>query len=575
MRRYCPDMFSYARRPTNPVRVGQHLVIGGSAPIVVQSMTTTSTADVESSARQVEQLADAGAQMVRLTAQGRTEARALADIRRHVEEHGYEMPLVADIHFNAALALIAAEAVSKVRINPGNFVERSAALAQEPESDTGQEQQMIEDRMLELLEVCRRHDTALRIGVNHGSLSARMVAQWGDTPGGMVHSAMEFLMICHREGFDRVVVSMKSSNPRVMVEAYRLLVATMDEAGMHYPLHLGVTEAGEGADGRIRSAVGIGALLCDGLGDTIRVSLTEPPQNEIEPARTLADYFTDREMHNYIPVDDDPLPYDPFNFRRRESSGTVFGEVRIGAGAVPVVVGSPSQEADIDHTQVELVTPAEAMEGRDSGWIACTLDDLGYELLEWLEDKPERVLVISSDNTNWVGEMRACIVQIMRHKLLNPVIIRRSYSEKNYDTLQIHAAADLGALLIDGLVDGVWIENGAADFDMVRLSLDILQASRARLSRTEIISCPGCGRTLYDLQSAARAVKERFGGYPGLKIAVMGCIVNGPGEMADADYGYVGAGAGVVNLYRGREAVCRNVPQSEALDRLEELINSK
>lgn len=606
MKRYCPNMFSYNRRKTTPIKIGSHLTIGGGQPIVVQSMTTTNTADVDSSAAQVISLASAGAQMVRLTAQGRTEAERLLTIRRRVEEQECYVPLVADIHFNAQLALIAAQYVSKVRINPGNFIDKRANFTHieyTPE-EWASEQDKLRSELVALIEVCKYYNTAIRIGVNHGSLSDRMISRWGDTPRGMVESAMEFLRICRDENFDRVVVSLKSSNTRVMVQAYRLIVTSMDSEDMHYPLHLGVTEAGEGDDGRIRSAVGIGALLADGLGDTIRVSLTEAPECEIAPAQILANYFVGREMHNYIPIDDDPLPYDPYTFRRRATTPVLFGGVAIGGDTAPapvVVVGDTAQGADISPTYFQMISPRRAMECEGhtdqnaEAWIACTLENLSYEFLEWLEDHPTRILVVVSDNTHWVGEVRACMVQLMRHGLRNPVIISKCYAEKSYDKLQIYAAADFGAILVDGLGDGIWIVNEVfettydedeggrlihydsdvtPDFDLTQLSFGILQGARARISRTEIISCPGCGRTQFDIQSAARAVKARFGNYPGLKIAVMGCIVNGPGEMADADYGYVGAGGGRVTLYRSHEIVERNIPESEALDRLEQLINN-
>ncbi|MDE5944504.1 MAG: flavodoxin-dependent (E)-4-hydroxy-3-methylbut-2-enyl-diphosphate synthase, partial [Rikenella sp.] len=359
--------------------------------------------------------------------------------------------------------------------------------------------------------------------------------------------------------------------------------------------HLGLTAAGGGADGRSRAAVGIGALLADGIGDTIRVSLTEAPENEIVPARILADYFVGREMHNYIPVEDDPMPYDPYNYARRMSTSVSFRGVAIGDGAPPVVIGERAAGADLGAEDFELVTPRQAMRGADHGlgWIACALEHLTPEFLTWLEQHPQRVLVLVSENTHWVGEIRACFVLLMRHGAQNPVIMSRCYGERELERLQLHAAADFGALLIDGFGDGIWIVNEVfateydedeagnlvaterdvtPDFDLTSLSFSILQAARARISRTEIISCPGCGRTLFELQSVARAVKERFGHYPGLKIAVMGCIVNGPGEMADADFGYVGSGNGVVTLYRGKEVVERNIPQEVALERLERLI---
>lgn len=575
--------------------------------MVIQSMTTTNTADVDASAKQVMKIAAAGAEMVRLTAPGRTEAERLLTIRRRIEEQDCYVPLVADIHFNPQVALIAAQYVSKVRINPGNFIDKRATFKQVDYTDQEYiaELERLRVQMSALIEVCKYYNTVIRVGVNHGSLSDRIMSRYGDTTDGMVESAMEFLHVCREEGYDRVVISMKSSNTRVMVEAYRKLVARMYDEEMDYPLHLGVTEAGEGEDGRIRSAVGIGALMADGLGDTIRVSLTEAPENEILPARILADYFVGREMHNYIPVDDEPLPYDPYNYVRRVTIAVPFitpggKTVTIGGGAAPIVIGDSLADdtlhPDISPDDFTLVTPQRAMSSTDNGagWIACTLEHLSYEFLEWLEGHPQRVLVLVSENTHWVGEIRACFVQLMRHQIKNPVIMSRCYGEKEMERLQIYAAADFGALLIDGFGDGVWLVNEVfatvydedtegkliqtetdvtPDFDLTRLTFGILQATRARISKTEIISCPGCGRTLFELQGVARAVKERFGHYPGLKIAVMGCIVNGPGEMADADFGYVGSGNGVVSLYKGKEVVERNIPQEQALDRLEQLIN--
>lgn len=532
--KYCKDLLSYARRTTVPVRVGD-VVIAGDSPIVVQSMTTTRTEDTTESVDQVIRIAREGAELVRLTAQGRSQAANLENISRELRLRDCLVPLVADIHFNPEAAFIAARYVQKVRINPGNFATQDQMSA----------------KFAELLAVCREHGTALRVGVNHGSLSNRIMDQYGDTPRGMVESAMEYLRMARDEDFWNIVVSFKSSNVRVMVEAYRLGAAMMDAEGLCFPLHLGVTEAGEGEDGRVKSAVGIGALLCDGLGDTLRVSLTEEPEREIPVARILADYFRDRALQNYIPVDDEPLPYDPFEFRRRTTD------------ILPEVV----------DRSLELCTAEEALAGTVQQYdaVAVRLEDLGYEFLEWLEGHDDVVLVLTSENNNWVAEIRAAFIQVMRHGLSNRIIIRRNYTEADPEALQIYAAADFGAVLIDGLGDGVWIENFGQTLEP-GLGLSILQATRLRISRTEIISCPGCGRTLFDLPTTARAVKARFGNMPGLKIAVMGCIVNGPGEMADADYGYVGAGADLVTLYRGREVVERNVPQAEALERLEKLI---
>lgn len=531
MLRYCPNLFSYSRRNTLRVMVGD-VAIGSNSPIVVQSMTTTKTDDTASSVAQAMRIAHAGGEMVRLTAQGRTQAENLAQIRAALNQAGCTVPLIADIHFNPEAAFIAAACVEKVRINPGNFASH----------------EQLPQKLAQLIAICKEHGTSLRIGVNHGSLSERMVEQWGDTPVGMVNSAMEYLELCRDNDFWDVVVSFKSSNVRTMVEAYRLGAATMDAAGLNFPLHLGVTEAGADEDGRIKSAVGIGALLSDGLGDTIRVSLTEKPENEIPVAQLIAQYCTSHELQNYIPVDEEPLPYDPYKFRKRSS-------------AVPIVVAN----------QPIVISPDQAMAG-EQGWINVSIELLNWQFMEWLENHPDSTLVLSSENNNWVAEIRAAFVQIMRHKLTNAVIIRKNYAVKEYEKLQIYAAIDFGSVLIDGLGDGVWIEN----FDQTvpeKLGLDILQATRLRISKTEIISCPGCGRTLFDLPSTARMVKERLGNRAGLKIAVMGCIVNGPGEMADADFGYVGAGSGVVTLYRAGVVVERNIPDNQAIARLEQIID--
>lgn len=532
MLKYCSNLFSYARRRSVEVAVG-NVLIGADNPVVIQSMTTTKTDDIEASVAQAASIAKAGGEIVRLTAQGRSQAESLRYVHDGLRGQGCQVPLVADIHFNPEAAFIAAKYVEKVRINPGNFADQAS----------------VKQKFGELIAICREHGTALRIGVNHGSLSARMVERWGDTPRGMVESAMEYLQLCREFDFWQVVVSFKSSNVRTMVEAYRLGAAMMDEQGLNFPLHLGVTEAGSDEDGRIKSAVGIGALLSDGLGDTIRVSLTEAPEAEIPVARMIVDYCAMRQVQNYIPEDEEPLMYDPYKFSRRSTG-------------VPMVLTEAPK----------MITTEEAMNGVQ-GWIAVNYEQLSWQFLEWLESHEDRYLVLSSDNNNWVAEIRAAFVRIMRHKLANPVIIHRDYEVDSYEKLQIYAAVDFGSVLIDGLGDGLWIERCGVTVGE-KLGLDILQATRLRISKTEIISCPGCGRTLFDLTSTARAVKERLGSRVGLKIAVMGCIVNGPGEMADADYGYVGAGEGRVTLYRDGEVVERNISQDEALDRLEALIDA-
>lgn len=483
------NLSEYSRRPSGEVRIGR-VVIGGGHPVAVQSMTNTDTNDTEACAAQIERIDRAGGGIVRLTAQGRREGENLANIVRRVREDGFDTAIVADIHFVPEVAAIAAKYVDKVRINPGNY-----------RTDHGELEALIAQ--------CRERGVALRIGVNHGSLSKRVFDRWGDTPQGMVVSAMEFLRVCKAQGFDQVVVSMKSSNTRVMVAAYRLLVEAMDAEDMHYPIHLGVTEAGNGIEGRIKSAVGIGALMADGIGDTIRVSLTEAPENEIPVAELLVKHFARRP--GKFPVLH-PERYSPTEYRRRTNV------------AVPVV-----------HT----------------------------ELLEGF-------CVIEAVSENPTAELRAAILNLDTPR---PVVVKRRYGETSPETLAVKAAADLGVLFLDGLADGIWIDApGFAEEEIRNIELMILQAARVRFSHTEYIACPSCGRTLYDIEKTLAAVKSRTSHLKNLKIGVMGCIVNGPGEMADADYGYVGAAPGRITLYKGRTVVERNIPQEEALDRLVELI---
>ena len=486
------DLTKFRRRPTCCVRIGD-VTIGGNHPIAVQSMTNTDTNDTEACVAQIERIDRAGGKIVRLTAQGRREAENLQRIVARLREEGYRTATVADIHFVPEVASIAARYVEKVRINPGNY-----------RTDHGELEALIDQ--------CRERGVALRIGVNHGSLAKRVFDQWGDTPQGMVVSAMEFLRVCRAKAFDQVVVSMKSSNTRVMVAAYRLLVEAMEAEGMNYPIHLGVTEAGNGLEGRIKSAVGIGALLADGIGDTIRVSLTEAPEHEIPVARLLVEHFAQRPGE--FPVRH-PERYSPTEYRRRSKV------------AVPVVHGEPHD---------------------------------GFRILEARSGIP-------------TAELRAAILDL--EPADTPVIIRRRYDDTDLTTLAVKAAADLGPVLLDGLADGIWIDAPAHDEETIReVELMILQAARVRFSHTEYIACPSCGRTLYDIEQTLGQIKARTSHLKNLRIGVMGCIVNGPGEMADADYGYVGAGPGRITLYRGREIVERNIPQEEALDRLVELIKA-
>ncbi|MBQ9962834.1 MAG: (E)-4-hydroxy-3-methylbut-2-enyl-diphosphate synthase [Alistipes sp.] len=483
------NLTKFSRRKSLEVAIGS-TVIGGNNPIAVQSMTNTATADVAASVAQIERIADAGAPIVRLTAQGRKEGEAFEQIMPALRRDGYSTAIVADIHFVPQIASIAADYVDKVRINPGNY-----------RTDSGE--------LEALIEKCRKRGVALRIGVNHGSLARHIVDKFGDTPQGMVASAMEFLRRCREANFDQVVVSMKSSNTRVMVHAYRLLVEAMEAEDMLYPIHLGVTEAGNGIEGRIKSAVGIGALLADGIGDTIRVSLTEAPENEIPVARMLVEHFAAREGEFSVIH---PERYSPTEYRRRSDVQT------------PII-----------HSEVT-----------------------------------DEFLVLDAVSTNPTAEWRAAILNLECEK--QPVVIRRRY-EGSLEQVAVCAAADMGQLLLDGLADGVWVDAPQlSEQELTEIELHILQASRVRISHTEYIACPSCGRTLYDIEGTLAQIKAKTSHLKGLKIGVMGCIVNGPGEMADADYGYVGAAAGKITLYKGREVVCRNIPQEQALDRLIEII---
>lgn len=524
--------FNYSRRPTVSVKVGD-VMIGSEYPVRLQSMTNTPTLDTEASVAQCRRIADAGADIVRLTAQGVAQARNMGVIRASLRGQGYGIPLVADIHFNPAAAFAAAEEVEKVRINPGNFADpgRTFRKISYTDDEYAREICRIRDRLVPFLELCREKGTALRIGVNHGSLSDRIMSRYGDTPAGMVESAMEFLRVCVDRNFTDVVISIKASNVTVMVETVRRMVAAMDAEDMHFPLHLGVTEAGDGEDGRVKSAVGIGALLADGIGDTIRVSLSEAPENEIPVARMLVRHFDGRMSAPVIDAVSAP-GYDWIAPVRRTT-----GQVGpVGAGQVPVAVGVDFGEDGI----------------------------------------PAGVGIVTSSHPNPIGDIKARFHEMMRNGDDTPIIIKMSYPPSmSVEEVTVAAGADFGALLLSGFGDGIWIDAPSLNEEQVKsLSLSILQATRQRMSKTEYIACPGCGRTLFDLQSTLRDIKAATSHLRGLKIGVMGCVVNGPGEMADADYGYVGAAAGNVSLYKGRECVKKNIPAGDALPLLIDLIKS-
>lgn len=611
--------FNYTRRKTHEVAVGG-TPLGGDNPIRIQSMTTTSTDDTEGSVAQAERIIEAGGEYVRLTTQGVREAENLKNINAGLRAHGYDTPLVADVHFNPHVAEVAAMYAEKVRINPGNYVDPARTFRQLEYTDEeyAAELEKIERQLIPLLDICRKHHTALRIGVNHGSLSDRIMSRYGDTPEGIVESCMEFLRICRREHFDNVVISIKASNTVVMVASVRLLVKTMEDEGMTYPLHLGVTEAGEGEDGRIKSAVGIGALLADGIGDTIRVSLSEEPEAEIPVARHLVEYIKLKDCMRTIPG----KVYEGFNWLRPERRKT-DPVMNIGGDNLPVVITSklinryvengPKSDPDTipDYVYTGKTLPLERIDGQRYivdyhiypslydksdvfpifqynavpfiGSIEAPLKFLvlpyGAAFEEYsacLKAHPEVVVVSTSIHPNRLGEQRALLHEMMRGGVRNPVVFAQAYRHtmREKSDFQTEAAADMGALMFDGLTDGIWLMNDGdiPPADIESTAFGILQAGRLRTSKTEYISCPGCGRTLYDLRSTIARIKEATKGMKGLKIGIMGCIVNGPGEMADADYGYVGAGRGRISLYRKRQCVEKNIPEEEAVERLLKLI---
>lgn len=618
------DLFNYKRRAATVAHVGR-LNIGGDNPVRVQSMTTTSTLDTEGSVAQCKRIIDAGGELVRLTTQGRREAENLANISRQLHAEGYTQPLCADIHFNANVADVAACHTEKVRINPGNYVDpaRTFKHLEYTDEQYAQELEKIEERLTTFIDLCKKHHTAVRIGVNHGSLSDRIMSRYGDTPEGIVESCMEFLRIFRKHNFDDVVISIKASNTVVMVRSVRLLVAEMDREDMHYPLHLGVTEAGEGEDGRIKSAVGIGALLADGIGDTIRVSLSEEPEAEIPVAKHLVRYIRRKQGHLLV-LGVQAKNFDYLRPERRKTQAVG----PIGGTQPPVVVVSEVQGAKEGVTQgqealrpdyiyVGQQMPDQPVEGQryivdfnafgrelqkhmdvadymfpifpynampyisavpDTAPIFLVLPygSCAEEYKACLKANPNVVVVVPSQHQNRLGEQRALVHELMAEGIENPVVFAQAYkhSQQEKADLQLEAAADMGALMMDGLTDGLWLMNDGdiAMQDLTDTAYGILQAGRLRMVKTEYISCPGCGRTLYDLRTTIARVKEATKGMKGLKIGIMGCIVNGPGEMADADYGYVGAGVGRIALYRGKVCVERGIPEAEAVEHLLQLI---
>ena len=556
--------FKYSRRHADKVNIG-NTPLGSGYPIRIQSMTNTSTNDIEGSTAQAERMIEAGAEYVRLTAQGVREAESMGEIRRRLTADGFNTPLVADIHFNPRAAYAAAVNVEKVRINPGNFVDPGRTFKQIEYTDDEYRAEInrIGEAVAPFLRLCKEHGTAVRIGVNHGSLSDRIMSRYGNTPAGMAESAMEFLRVCKKEEFNDVVVSMKASNTVVMTESVRRLVKAMDAEDMHYPIHLGVTEAGDGEDGRIKSAVGIGALMADGIGDTIRVSLSEAPEAELPVARELVDYISRR-------TDSGPISgiwfdgHNPVSPSRRET--TAFENI---GGS------NPTRVAVADKIDPAMFDPDRTPEVSTAGKQWTIIDSSSTPDTESLKNG-DTPLVVTSRGIDPVGEIKRTMHALMTAGIKRPVIISLNYDGLDDDKVALRAAADMGALLLSGFGDAIMIEaDRLSPRRRADIAYGILQAARRRFTKTEYISCPGCGRTLFDLQSTVHDIKEATSHLKGLKIGIMGCIVNGPGEMADADYGYVGAAAGHVSLYKGKECVEKNIPTAQALPRLIKLLKEE
>ena len=650
LKKYCNSLTQYSRYKTREVYIGD-IPLGGNNPIRIQSMTITDTMDTKATVEQTIRMVEAGCEYIRITAPSINEAQNLENIKKELRARGYNVPLIADIHFTPNAAELAARIVEKVRINPGNYADKKRFdIVEYTDIQYEAEMNRIREKFTPLVKICKEYGTAMRIGTNHGSLSDRIMSRYGDTPLGMVESALEFLRICEDNNYHNIILSMKASNPQVMVQTYRLLIRKMEDEGMNYPLHLGVTEAGGGEDGRIKSAVGIGTLLEDGIGDTIRVSLTEDPEFEVPVAIVLAKRYEERGKHNPIkPIHDSPI--DPFVYSKRRS----FGVLGIGESNVPSVVADYSKRgvlnnidlndigfsynehtdkwnltdsaADLiylgnkilpfdcpnglkaiydyniwkslekDHNSYPILNVNEYLNNiklsKTLNFLSIRIGDLNEELYYKLKSDKTVVLVLETNNLHGMAEQRRAFFELLEKQIENPVIIRRYYSDVSFDQLRLYTSTDLGGLLIDGFGDGVWISvqsikenpstqntyvrsfiNKTESFEKIinRTLFGILQAARVRISKTEYIACPSCGRTLFDLQETTEKIRQRTEHLKGVKIAVMGCIVNGPGEMADADYGYVGSGVDKITLYRERDIVRRNVPAKEAVNALIELI---
>lgn len=650
IKKYCKSLTKYNRFKTREVMVGG-IGIGGNNPIRIQSMTTTNTMDTKATVEQTIRMVEAGCELVRITAPSKSDAENLANIKKELHARGYNVPLIADIHFTPNAAEIAARIVEKVRINPGNYVDKKKFETLDFSDESyNSELERIREKFSPLVKICKEYGTAMRIGTNHGSLSDRIMSRYGDTPLGMVESALEFVRICEELNYHDIILSMKASNPQVMVQAYRLLIIKMQEEGMNYPLHLGVTEAGGGEDGRIKSALGIGTLLEDGIGDTIRVSLTEDPEYEAPVAISLADRYKDRLPHKDI-EEVEHIQYDPLTYSKRNT----FEVMAIGSTNVPIVFADYSKRNITTHndlkdigysydpvsdkwnmtdlaadfiylgstlppfdlpmglkavcdyevwksqTNHERLFPlfnsinylTDSLKSDELKFVQLDYSSLSEDMISRVKIDTKCVIVLTTSNKHGMAEQRRAFIKLLENDAKNPVIIKRSYENITIDELRLFSSTDLGALLIDGFGDGVWIDSvnlkettesnsmyvksfiktkESTESIINRTLFGILQAARVRISKTEYIACPSCGRTLFDLQETTEMIRKRTEHLKGVKIAIMGCIVNGPGEMADADYGYVGSGTDRITLYKGKDIVRRNIPTENAVDSLIEII---
>ena len=572
---------TYERRPAIEVTIG-NLKLGGTHPVRLQSMANTDTNDTEGSVAQAERIIKAGADLLRYTTQGRREAANMANIAEGIHHLGYTTPLVADVHFNPNAADEALEHIEKVRINPGNYVDTKSSTPREWTDELFEEMHnKVIERFGKFVLRAKELGRAIRIGVNHGSLSERMLTRYGDTPEGMIESCLEYLDVCKMHDFHDIVISMKSSNTLVMTAAVRLLSKTLAERGYPaYPLHLGVTEAGEGEDGRIKSAVGIGSLLADGLGDTIRVSLSEEPEAEIPVAKTLVDYISSRQP---LDVDTAILPdwneYTNLSYNDRKNS-IAIGKLA-GGGNLPIVLSNATPSNSGDSTKADYyisdsgaITNAQGAIMKDFSYVELDCYSITEEVLANVQETS--LILLNAPGDNAIAEWRLGFTLLRRAGIKNSIILHRTYTTNDIELFRLQLAADAGTIIIDGWSNGLYISApNLQEEDVIKTELGVLQATRLRMSKTEFISCPGCGRTLYSLTETIAKIKAATSHLKGLKIGVMGCIVNGPGEMADADYGYVGAAPGKIDLYKGQECIRRGIPQEEAVNQLIDLIKSE